>query len=373
MTRPSLPQLTLYFLRLGTTGFGGPIALAGSMERDLVERRQWFERQDFLDGLALAQLAPGPLAAQLAMYLGYLQSGALGATVIGVAFVLPSFLMVWALAAAYVRFGGMSWIGAAFYGVGAAVMAVIVRAAWKLARTTIGRDALLWTIWAVMTAVTAITQREIIWLVAIGGIVPVLASWRRFRAASRPRSAVPHLVVAIASAPSTSLFFFFLKAGVVVFGSGLAIVPFLYGEVVQQHHWLSDRQFLDAVAVAMITPGPVVITASFIGYLIVRESGMIAATIGVFAPAWLIVLLVAGRFRTLAARPSVRAFVGGVTAAASGAMAGAAWVLGRRAIVDIWTVLIAIASLLILLRWKVPEIAVIACAAVIGIALRGWS
>jgi chromate transporter len=369
MTRPRLRELALYFLRLGTVGFGGPIALTGYMERDLVEQRQWFERQEFLDGLALAQLAPGPLAAQLAMYLGYLQRGAIGATVIGLAFVLPSFLMVWALAAAYVRFGGMSWIGAAFYGVGAAVMAVIARAAWKLAKTTLGRDLLLWVIWAVMTIATAVTQREIIWLVALGGVIALI----RCRAVNPAREKDFRrytVAAAVAATPSTSLFLFFAKAGVVVFGSGLAIVPFLYGEVVQQHHWLTDRQFLDAVAVAMITPGPVVITASFIGYLIVRESGMIAATIGVFAPAWLIVLLAAGRFRALASRPSVRAFVGGVTAAASGAMAGAAFVIGRRAIVDVWTTSIAIAAFLVLLRWKVPEIAVIACAAAIGIALK---
>ena len=353
----TLTQLALYFLRLGTTGFGGPIALVGRMERDLVAERAWFEKQEYLDGLALSQLAPGPLAAQLAMYLGYLRGGAFGATLIGVAFVLPSFLMVWALAAAYVRFGGMSWIGAAFYGVGAAVIAVIVRAAWKLAKTTLGRDALLWSIWFVVTVVTAMTEREIIWLIAIGGVVPVL--WKL-----KPRA------VAAVVVPPMSLLLFFAKAGVIVFGSGLAIVPYLYGECVQHHHWLTDRQFLDAVAVAMITPGPVVITASFIGYLIVREWGMLAATIGVFAPAWLIVLIAAKRFRAAASREMVRAFVGGVTAAASGAMAGAVYVLGRRAITDWWTVAIALVTLLILLRWKVPEIALIACAAAIGVALR---
>ncbi len=363
--KPTLSQLAIYFLRLGTTGFGGPIALVGRMERDLVEQRGWFDRQDYLDALALSQLAPGPLAAQLAMYLGFLQGGAVGATVIGIAFVLPSFLMVWLLAAAYVRFGGMNWIGSAFYGVGAAVIAVIARAAWKLAKTTLRKDALLWSIWIVMTAVTAITEREIIWLIAVAGLIPLL--WRL-----KPR-AIPagSLFILVPATPSTSLFLFFAKAGVVVFGSGLAIVPFLYGECVQHYHWLTDRQFLDAVAVAMITPGPVVITASFIGYLIVREGGMIAATIGVFAPAWLIVLIAARRFRALSSRESVRAIVGGVTAAASGAMAGAAVVLGRRAIVDVSTAAIAIVCLLILIRWKVPEIALIACAAAIGIVLKG--
>jgi chromate transporter len=364
-------RLAAYFLQLGTTGFGGPIALAGRMERDLVEQRRWFDRREFLDGLALAQLAPGPLAAQLAMYLGFLRSGALGATLIGIAFVLPSFLMVWALAAAYVRFGGLPWIGAAFYGIGAAVIAVIALAAWKLARTTIGRKPLLWSIWIVMTAVTAVTQREIVWLFFLAGAVPALWSVRRPRRAKPAASTGAPLLIALFAAPASSLFLFFLKAGVVVFGSGLAIVPFLYGEVVQRYHWLTDRQFLDAVAVAMITPGPVVITASFIGYLIVRESGMVAATIGVFAPAWLIVLLVARHFREIAARPGVRGFIDGVTAAASGAMAGAVIVLGRRSIVDAWTLLIAAIVLAILLRWKVPEIALIACAGIAGIALRG--
>ncbi len=249
----SLPRLAGYFLLLGATGFGGPIALAGRMQHDLVDRRRWFDRRDFLDGLALSQLAPGPLAAQLAMYLGFLQSGALGATVIGFAFVLPSFLMVWALAVAYVRFGGLPWIGAAFYGVGAAVMAVIALAAWKLARTTIGTKPLLWSIWIVVTIVTAVTQREILWLIVLAGIIPAAWSLRGRRLATRAASAPrTPLVVALAATPASSLFLFFLKAGVLVFGSGLAIVPFLYGEVVQRYHWLSDRQFLDAVAVAMI-------------------------------------------------------------------------------------------------------------------------
>ncbi|MGZ7080582.1 MAG: chromate efflux transporter, partial [Thermoanaerobaculia bacterium] len=237
----------------------------------------------------------------------------------------------------------------------------------------IGRKPLLWSIWIVVTIVTAVTQREIIWLIVLAGVIP--ATWSmRHRQAAQPaeRTAAP-LVVALAATPASSLFLFFLKAGVLVFGSGLAIVPFLYGEVVQRYHWLNDRQFLDAVAVAMITPGPVVITASFIGFLIARESGMIAATIGVFAPAWIIVLVAARRFRAIASRPGVREFVEGITAAASGAMAGAALVLGRRAIIDRWTVLIAGLALLILLRWKVPEIVLIACAAIAGIALGNFA
>ncbi|MEA2572156.1 MAG: chromate transporter [Acidobacteriota bacterium] len=366
---PSLAQLTLYFLHLGATGFGGPIALAGRMQRTLVDERRWFSRRDFLDGLALAQLAPGPLAAQLAMYLGAVNYGAIGATIVGAAFVLPSFAIVWLLAAAYVRFGGMTWLGSAFYGVGAAVIAIIARAAWKLASTTLRRSPLLWTIWSVMAIVTAFSGREIIWLFLAAGFAPLVAQWLR-----RPRVTATMFVLlpALIDAQALRLFLFFAKAGAFVFGSGLAVVPFLYGEVVQRYHWLSDRQFLDAVAVAMITPGPVVITASFIGYLVAREPGMIAASIGVFLPAWLIVLAFAKRFRAVSHRPSVRLFVDGVTAAASGAMAGAVFLLGRRALIDVPTVAIALAALLLPLRWKrLGDVTLIAAAAIAGLLLKG--
>jgi chromate transporter len=365
----TLAQLTLYFLHLGATGFGGPIALAGRMQRTLVDERRWFSRRDFLDGLALAQLAPGPLAAQLAMYLGSVNYGALGATLIGAAFVLPSFAIVWIVAAAYVRFGGLPWIGCAFYGVGAAVIAIIARAAWKLAATTLRRNALLWIIWSVLAIATAWSGREIIWLFVVAGVTPLVIHLAR-----RPRATVAAfaLVPAFMGAETMRLFVFFAKAGVFVFGSGLAIVPFLYGEVVQRYHWLSDRQFLDAVAVAMITPGPVVITASFIGYLVARESGMIAASIGVFLPAWLIVLAFAKRFRAISQRPGVRLFVDGVTAAASGAMAGAVFLLGRRALIDGPTIVIAISAFVLPLRWKaLGDVSIIAAAAIAGLLLKG--
>lgn len=367
VTAPTLPQLTRYFLHLGITGFGGPIALAGRMQRTLVDERRWFSRRDFLDGLALAQLAPGPLAAQLAMYLGAANYGALGATIVGAAFVLPSFAIVWIVAAAYVRFGGMTWIGSAFYGIGAAVIAIVARAAWKLASTTLRRDPLLWTIWSVMAVVTAFTGREIVWLFIAAGVAPLVVH-RMKRTAAIAFAVVP----AIFTSDAMRLFLFFAKAGAFVFGSGLAIVPFLYGEVVQHYHWLSDRQFLDAVAVAMITPGPVVITASFIGYLVARAPGMIAASIGVFLPAWLIVLIFARRFRAMSARPSVRLFVDGVTAAASGAMAGAVFLLGRRALIDGATIVIAALAFVLPLRWKrFSDVVLIAIAGVAGLLLKG--
>ena len=369
-TSCSLWQLVAYFLRLGALGFGGPIALAGAMQRDLVEDRRWIDKQDYLQGLAFSQLAPGPLAAQLAIYLGYIRAGLLGATLIGIAFVLPSFLMVLGLSAAYVKYGGLPWMQGLFYGIGAAVIGIIARSAGKLAKTTLGKDKLLWIIAVVLALSTAITQREIVWLFLAGGCGALLVK-------ALPRN-VPHVAgashngllllgVLPATGKSWQILLFFAKAGLFVFGSGLAIVPFLHGGVVQDHHWLSERQFVDAVAVAMITPGPVVITVAFIGFLVGGIYGAVAAAVGVFLPVYLMVVIVAPYYRRHSNNPQVKAFVGGVTAAAVGAIAGAVFVLGRHAIHDAPTVIIALLALLILLRWKVPEPAIIIAAGVAGL------
>src|SRR5713226_3160020 len=360
-----------YFLWLGTTGFGGPIALAGYMQRDLVERRRWVSREDYLEGLALAQLAPGPLAAQLAIYLGYLRAGILGASVVGLAFIGPSFLMVLAIASAYVRYGGLPWMQPAFYGIGAAVVAIIARSAWKLAHMVLSKDRLLWAIFIVLGVSTAVTGREIVWLFLLGGVVAYLAKARPRIVPSRAGLLVPLLAAGTAVRGKVlELLLFFTKAGAFVFGSGLAIVPFLYGGVVEQHHWLTDRQFLDAVAVAMITPGPVVIAAGFVGYLVAGPAGAAAAALAVFAPPYLIVLLGAPYYRRFAQNRQVKAFVQGVTAAAVGAIAGAAFLLGRRALVDVTTATIAAVTLALLLRFrKIPEPLLILATGLAGLLL----
>ena len=369
-------RLYLYFLRLGATGFGGPIALAGFMQRDLVEHRRWISPEDYRDGLALAQLAPGPLAAQLAMYLGYVHGGVAGATLVSLTFILPSFLMVWGLSVAYVRFGGLAWMQALFYGVGAAVIGIIARSACKLTRLTLRRSAMLWTIAAVMALTTAWTEREIAWLFVLAGVVTALrAGWWR-----RPDASVVSGVTGVgvvglyapaaagALAPTLpNVFWLFAKAGAFVFGSGLAIVPFLYGELVQTHAWLGDRQFLDAVAVAMITPGPVVITVAFIGYLVAGPWGMSVAALGVFLPVYLFVILPAPYFRRHRSQPIVKAFVDGVSAAATGAIAGAAYVLATRALVDVSTTVVAVLVFLVLTRWKVSELWLIGAAGIWGL------
>jgi chromate transporter len=374
----TLGGLLGYFLRLGTFGFGGPIALAGYMQRDLVERRRWITRQDYLEGLALAQLAPGPLAAQLAMYLGWVRAGVLGATLVSLAFILPSFLMVLGLAALYLEFGGLSWIQGAFYGIGAAVIAIIVRSTYKLIRLSIGKDWLLWLIFLVSAAVTAWTESEIVWVFLGSGIVALFikAPPRLGRAPSALAAAAwPAWLMTGLHGPADgktlwAITWYFTEAGAFVFGSGLAIVPFLYGGVVSEHQWLNERQFLDAVAVAMITPGPVVITVGFIGYLVAGPVGAVVACIGVFLPCYLFVIIPAPYFRRFAKNRQIKAFVDGVTAAATGAIAGAAFVLGRRAVLDVATALIAVVTLTVLFRLKkVPEPLVIVVAGAIGLLL----
>jgi chromate transporter len=367
-----------YFLYLGTEGFGGPIALAGYMQRDLVEKRRWISDRDYREGLALAQLAPGPLAAQLAIYLGWVRARVLGATIVGIAFVLPSFLMVLVIAALYVRYGGLPWMQGAFYGIGAAVIAIIARSVLNLARMTLGRDRLLWVICVVSAVVTAWTESEIFWLFVGSGIVALLVRRRPRRSITTASLALAlpgwlALTPAVASAGVLwTILWYFTEAGLLVFGSGLAVVPFLHGGVVQQFHWLTERQFLDAVAVSMITPGPVVITVAFIGYLVAGLPGAVLAAIGIFVPCYLTVVLAAPYFHRFARNRSVKAFVDGVTAAASGAIAGAAFVLGRRAIVDVPTVLIALVTLtLLFLPRRLPEPALIVAAGAVGVFVHG--
>jgi chromate transporter len=370
-TRVPLTQFVGYFLWLGTVGFGGPIALAGHMQQDLVDERRWIRKEDYVEGLALAQLAPGPLAAQLAIYLGYIRAGLLGATAVGVAFVLPSFLMVLALSATYVRFGGLPWMRGMFYGIGAAVIGIIARSAFKLTKLTLGKDKLLWGIFAVLAISTAWTSREIMWLFLLGGVVAVAV--KALPARREARTAALVFLPAVTLGTSNTLlqiFLYFAKAGMFVFGSGLAVVPFLYGGVVQEHHWLTDHQFVDAVAVAMITPGPVVITVAFIGYLVAGVAGATAAAFGIFLPVYLVVVVLAPSYKRWAKNPQLNAFVRGVTAAATGAIAGAVVVLARRSVYDWPTVAICLISVAVLFRWKVPEPALIACAAVGGLLLQ---
>jgi chromate transporter len=372
----TLNQLVRYFLKLGAIGFGGPPALVSYMHRDLVEEKGWITEADYKEGMALAQLAPGPLAAQLAIYIGYVDYKVLGATAAGLAFVLPSFVMVLALGFAYVQFGGLPWMQAVFYGIGAAVIGIISIGTYKLTKKSIGKDWLLWVLFAVLAVTTFVFEKEIIGLILASGAIYWLYKTKLKSTTAKTIFLSPFLLQAtIALEPDSTLKqigWFFFKAGAFVFGSGLAIVPFLYGGVVKEFGWLNEQQFLDAVAVAMITPGPVVITVGFIGYLVAGVPGASVAALATFLPCYLFTILPAPYFKKWGRHPSVKAVVDGITAAAIGAIAGAVVVLARRQFTDVTSVAIAAATILILLRFKkIQEPVIILAAAVLGLLLKG--
>ncbi|HEY1226051.1 MAG TPA: chromate transporter, partial [Ramlibacter sp.] len=373
--RYTLWQLVGYMLGLGTWGFGGPVALVGYMYRDLVEQRQWISEADYKEGMAIAQLMPGPLAAQLAIYLGFVHYRLRGATLVGLAFVLPSFLMVVALGALYQAYGGLAWMQAVFYGVGAAVIGIITISAYKLTTRNIGGDKLLWLVFLVSAATTVVTQSEVLWLFLGAGVLVWLVRTKpRFGSAGTlPGTAAPLFAAFSLDAVDwhklAQIGGYFAYAGSFVFGSGLAIVPFLYSGVVKEYGWLNDRQFVDAVAVAMITPGPVVITTGFIGYLVQGFWGAVVAATATFLPCYLLTVLPAPYFKKHGKRPAIVAFIDGVTAAAIGAIAGAVIVIAQRSITDWITAALAIATAAILWRFKkVPEPVIVLAAALIGLA-----
>lgn len=365
----------MYFLKLGTWGFGGPVALVGYMHRDLVENKKWISEEDYKEGMALSQLAPGPLAAQLCIYIGYIHYRILGATLTGIAFVLPSFIMVLGIGWTYVAFGGLPWMQALFYGVGAAVIGIITISSYKLTTKSLGKEYLLWAIFLILLVCTFLTEEENIWLILGAGILVWLV--KSPPALNKPalKTVIWPLLLQVPATVSTNgklwqIAWFFTKAGAFVFGSGIAIVPFLYGGVVKEYGWLNEQQFVDAVAVAMITPGPVVITVGFIGYLVAGFWGACIAALATFIPCYVFTVLPAPYFKKYGKHPAIKAFIDGVTAAAIGAIAGAVLILAKRNLTDVPTIAIAVLTALILFRYKIPEPLIILAAACVGVMIK---
>jgi chromate transporter len=363
-----IPELVRYFLRLGLFGFGGPVALVGQMERDLVGNRAWLSKEQMREAIAVCQSLPGPLAIQVGIFISFLRGGFWGAWVGGIAFILPNFLIVAALAALYLHFGALQPVTAIFYGVSPVVIALILHSCHRLAKLGM-EDWLQWAVAGACFLVTVILQAEVALLFLGAGMLGVLAYgtvWRRPPSTTALLLAVPAAPIASSSLLG-KLFLFFLKAGALTFGSGLVIVPFLQQGVVQEHGWLGEREFLIAVAIGMITPGPVVITATFVGYLVSGFWGAVVATIGIFLPSFVLVLVAAPLLIRHRANPNVQGFVKGAYAAAIGTILGASILLGRIAVGDWLTVLIGITSLAILFTWKVSNALLIAVAAAVGL------
>src|ERR1700682_747932 len=368
---PRIRDLVWYYLRLGTLGFGGPVALCAQMEKELVEERGWLSKEEMRDGIAVCQSLPGPLAIQVGIFIAYLRGGFWGAWAGGWAFILPNFLIVAALGALYVYFGGLQPVTAIFYGVTPAVIALILHSCYRLAKLGM-EDWLQWVIAVVCLAVTVILQAEVALLFIGAGIVGILYYGSLFKR-TPPALSVTVAPVLAQLAPTASssilgkLLLFFLKAGSLTFGSGLVIVPFLEQGLVQQFGWLDQRQFLIAVAIGMISPGPVVITATFVGYLVAGFWGSVVSTIGIFLPSFMLVLVAAPLLARFRANPNVQGVVKGAYAAAIGTILGACILLGRIAIGDWLTALIGLGSLAILFRWKVNNPLLIGATAVIGL------
>ena len=365
-----IQQVVHYFLRLGLLGFGGPVALVGQMERELVTERGWLTAEQMREAIAVCQSLPGPLAIQVGIFISYLRAGARGAWAGGWAFILPNFLIVAALAALYVHFGGLKPVTAIFYGVSPAVVALILHSCYRLVRLGMG-DWLQWALAAACFVITIWLQAEVALLFIAAGVIGVLyyGTLRRHASSTTLFSATIAAPVAPVASGSTlaKLLLFFLKAGALTFGSGLVIVPFLQQGVVQQHGWLNERDFLVAVAVGMISPGPVVITATFVGYLVAGFWGALAATVGIFLPSFLLVLLVAPILARHRADRNVQGFIKGAYAAAIGTILGACVLLGRIAIGDWFTMLITATALLALFRWKVSNPLLMAVTAAAGL------
>jgi chromate transporter len=369
-SRHPIGALVFYFLRLGLIGFGGPVALVGQMERELVTERRWLTKEQMREAIAICQSMPGPLAIQVGIYIAYLRGGFWGAWAGGWAFIFPNFVIVAALAWLYTALGDLKPVTAIFYGVSPAVIALILHSAYRLAKLGM-EDWLQWAIAAACLVITVLVHAEVALLFIGAGIVGI-AYYGNIR---RPPIALqiavlPAAAQAVPGASAstlTSLLLFFLKAGSLTFGSGLVIVPFLQQGLVQQFHWLDQRQFLIAVAIGMISPGPVVITATFVGFLVAGFWGSLTATVGIFIPSFIFVLVAAPLLARHGANPNVQGFIKGAYGAAIGTILGASILLGRIAVGDWLTAILGIVSLGALFRFKVSNPLLIGATAIVGL------
>jgi chromate transporter len=327
------------FLRLGATAFGGPAAHIAMMDEELVQRRQWLDRQEFLDLLGATNLIPGPNSTELAIHLGYKRAGWRGLIAGGACFILPAMLLVGAVAYLYQRFGSLPQTGWLLYGVKPVIIAIVAQALWNLVKTA----AKNWQTTAAGVAVLAASllgYNEIALLAVAGLAVMLVSNW--------PRGAAP----VVAPPAVAAIFFFFLKVGSVLYGSGYVLLAFLQADLVDRWHWLTSQQLLDAIAVGQFTPGPVFTTATFIGYLLGGWAGAIVATVGIFLPAFALVWALNPLVPRLRKSPWLGRFLDGVNSASLGLMAAVAWRLGVVTLIDPLTVVLALASLGVLLRFK---------------------
>ena len=374
----ALREVVGLFLKLGCIAFGGPAAHIALFREEVVTRRRWVTEERFLDLLGMTNLIPGPNSTEMAIHLGYIRAGWPGLVAGGVCFVVPAMLLVWGLAWAYVRYGAQPQVTWLLYGIKPVIIAVVVQAVWGLLRTAV-KGPLLAAVGVAVLALYLAGVNEIALLFA-GGLVMLLArsvAARRAAVGAVPiaallgsAAAVSAQAAVVASASLTTLFFVFLKIGSVLYGSGYVLLAFLRSDFVDRLGWLTDRQLLDAVAIGQFTPGPVLTTATFVGYLVGGGPGAVLATVGIFLPGFMFVAASHPLLPRIRASRWTAAILDGVNVAALGLMAGVAWELGRAAIVDVVTAVLAVAAAILLIRFKTTSVWLILGGGAVGIAYR---
>lgn len=374
----ALKEVALLFLRLGTTAFGGPAAHIALMEDEVVRRRRWLTREQFLDLLGATNLIPGPNSTEMAIHVGRLRAGGIGLVVAGLCFILPAALITLAAAWAYVHFGALPQAAAVLYGIKPVVIAVVVQALWSLARRAV-KTTLLAAVGVAATVVASLGGDEIALLLGAGIAVVLLqrgVSARVAGLATVLATPIPKIAAAAAASASFSLgglFLFFVKVGSVLFGSGYVLLAFLRADLVDRWHWLSEGQLLDAVAVGQMTPGPVFTTATFVGYVLGGVPGATLATLGIFLPAFVFVALTAPLVPRLRRSPTAGAFLDGVNVASLALLVVVTWYLGRAALVDAPTSVLAAAAGVLLVRYRVSSAWLVLGGGIVGLAVRTWS
>jgi len=374
-THSPLGEIALLFLKLGTTAFGGPAAHIAMMDEEVVRRRHWLTEQEFLDYLSAVNFIPGPNSTEMAIHIGHRRAGWPGLIVAGTCFIFPASILVGVLAWAYVRWGALPQAASLLYGVKPVVIAVVLQALWKLGRSAVK------TAWLAVVAVLAIGLAAVgvdeLLVLAIGGVLALathLSGMRQRRALlAAPVFSTGAAVMATGAAVGLwPIFLIFAKIGSVLFGSGYVLLAFLRADLVERYHWLTQQQLLDAVAVGQVTPGPVFTTATFVGYILHGPSGAVAATLGIFLPAFLFVAVSAPLLPRLRASHTAGAILDGINVASLALMALVTWQLARSAIVDWFTLLLGVASAVLLMRYRqLNSVWLVLAAGLLGIARHG--
>lgn len=374
-----LKELAQVFLRLGAIAFGGPAAHIAMMDDEVVKRRQWISRDCLLDLIGVTNLLPGPNSTELAIHIGYERAGWAGLLVAGSCFILPAMILVWLLAIVYVRYQTVPQVAWLLYGIKPVIIAVVLQALWKLSKKA-AKDTPTTIAGILAIAAYFAGLNEILLLLLIGVAVMLIKNLHSGDQTTSGFYLLPLSGILAQGGVATtavslgwgSVFWFFLKIGSVLYGSGYVLLAFLQRDLVERHHWLTSQQLIDAVAIGQITPGPVFTTATFVGYLLAGNAGAIAGTIGIFLPAFLLVGIVNPWATKIRQSSWAGSFLDGVNAASLGLMAGVTYTLGRAALVDWLTAIVAILSAIALVRFNINSVWLVFVGGLMGIVLHLW-